>query len=466
MSLRIAKVKDIPIKLHFTLIIVFFLITWTVSSSFMPLYFPGLPSFQYWIMGIASAIILFVSVLLHELAHSILSLKYGLKVRQIILFLFGGVSDIKEETKDYDKEFKIAIAGPLTSFALAGLFLLSWSVLLQTAGPGAYPALPTFQGSDVENESASSNAEEEIIQNTSNNIETGMVAADNNIPFIRTISGILIYATVVNFLLGLFNLLPAFPLDGGRILRAALIRQNKSFDKSTRIAVRIGIAISYGIMAFGFITIFTGSFVGGIWLLIIGWFLQTGAQAYLQNHELSSTLSHVRLKSIMNSQFVSVNMNQTALDALINTFNKYRKSEFPVVDDKGSLVGSISAKQIMKVSEDSLEKVKISQIMTPIEELIVMSPESRADEALKNLLGKNKSRIFVCSNGGRSRSNINNIKKHESQKENLRQYINKPDSTKGNKEFLLGIISKSDLLNVAAEREEYENSVRDSNIKP
>src|SRR5918996_6669825 len=137
MSFQISKVKGIPIKLHFTLVIVFFLIAWTLASGFMPQFFPNLPMIHYWIMGIVGAIILFVSVLLHELAHSILSLRYGLKVRQIILFIFGGVSDVKEEERlkqDYGKEFRIAVVGPLASFALAGVFALSWWILLQASG--------------------------------------------------------------------------------------------------------------------------------------------------------------------------------------------------------------------------------------------------------------------------------------------------------------------------------------------
>jgi predicted transcriptional regulator len=174
-------------------------------------------------------------------------------------------------------------------------------------------------------------------------------------------------------------------------------------------------------MAFGFITIFTGSFIGGIWILIIGWFLQTGSQSSLQSHELSSVLSHVRLKSIMNSQFANINMNQTTTGALINSFNKYRKSEFLVLDNQGYLVGSISAKQIMVIQEDSLEKVKISQIMTPLEELIVMSPKARADKALKRILSKNKSRIFVCKNGSGDNNNIQGSK--DIKKEDRIQHI-------------------------------------------
>ena len=135
MSFQIAKVKGISVRLHFTLLIVFFLIAWTLASSFMPRYFPNLTIVQYWIMGATGAIILFISVFLHELMHSIMALRYGMKVRQIILFIFGGVSEIPEETRDFRKEFKIAIAGPAASFAIAGALAASWwlasQILLQ-----------------------------------------------------------------------------------------------------------------------------------------------------------------------------------------------------------------------------------------------------------------------------------------------------------------------------------------------
>jgi Zn-dependent protease len=129
LSLQIARVKGIPIRLHYTLIIVFFLITFTVSVHLMPSINPGLSIVEYWVLGIVSAIILFVSVLLHELAHSIIALRYGLKVRQIMLFIFGGMSDIEEEigggaqeaSKDFRKEFKIAVVGPVTSFVIASI---------------------------------------------------------------------------------------------------------------------------------------------------------------------------------------------------------------------------------------------------------------------------------------------------------------------------------------------------------
>ena len=266
MSLQVAKIKGIPIRLHFTLIIAFFLISWTLAATLMPqIYrYPGHTTVHYWIMGVLGAAIVFISVLLHELAHSILALRYGIRVRQIMLFIFGGVSDIEEEEykweqegeiigpskMDFRKEFKIAVVGPLTSFIIASVLALAWWILVQTDTTGG--------GSMV---------------TTSTTITTINIAK-------RIAEGVLQYGAVVNTLLGGFNLIPAFPLDGGRILRSALLQWKKDYDQSTKIAVKIGISISYGFMALGFMTMISGKFVSGIWILLIGWFLNTGAQSW------------------------------------------------------------------------------------------------------------------------------------------------------------------------------------------
>lgn len=299
MSLQVAKIKGIPIRLHFTLIIAFFLISWTLAATLMPqIYrYPGLTTVHYWIMGVLGAAIVFISVLLHELAHSILALRYGIRVRQIMLFIFGGVSDIEEEEykweqkgettgpsrKDFHMEFKIAAVGPLTSFIIASVLALAWWILVQTDTTGG--------GSTV---------------TTTTNIAK------------RIAEGVLQYGAVVNTLLGGFNLIPAFPLDGGRILRSALLQWKKDYDQSTKIAVKIGISISYGFMALGFMIMISGEFVSGMWILLIGWFLNTGAQSYLQQQETSSILSKT---------------DMTINSLIKNYFNIYAKDSFPILNE-------------------------------------------------------------------------------------------------------------------------------------
>jgi Zn-dependent protease len=423
MSLQITKIKGIPIRLHFTLIVVFFLITWTLSASLMPEIHPGLTRTEYWTIGIFGAGTSFISILLHELAHSVVALRYGLKVRQIVLFIFGGVSDIEEgeSSKDFHKEFKIAIVGPITSFVIAAVLGLSWWILISVAQTG-------------ESSSAAVNA-------------------NNNV--ITIIDAILQYGAIINTVLGGFNLVPAFPLDGGRILRSALLRWKRDYDQSTKIAVRIGTAISYVFMAIGFITMLSGSFIGGMWLLFIGWFLNSGAQSYLEQHQLSTALSGVYLKDIMNTRFVSVKPDITINELINNYFNVYRKSEFPVVVGGGEyaagneLLGAVTAKQALKVPEHSRDRIKVEEIMVPKDELIVMRSTRPADDALRGMFRENKSRVFICEEdeeeGKRIGGGGGEVKKHRRQK-------------------LIGLISKTDILNVVKEREEFDRAVEKLSI--
>ncbi len=383
MSLQIFTIKKIPIKLHFTLIIVFFLISWTLATGFMPHYYPNLTTSQYWMMGIIGAIILFVSILLHELSHSLLSIRYGIHVNQIILFIFGGISDIKDETKEFKKEFKIAVVGPITSYALSGIF---WILFI----------LVSFLNDNQQN-----------IGNSLSSVE-----------------GILLYSSMVNLIIGSFNLIPAFPLDGGRMLRAGLTKWKNDFDLATGIASKIGIAISFGIIGLGFIAILKGSFLSGFWLIIIGWFINSGAQTYLDQNELSTRVKGIKLREIMNINFIAVNPDLKMSELIRDYFNVYWKSAFPVINGDKRLVGMITTDAISKKNRIENEDKKVSEMMIPVSELIVMSPDKEVNDALKQLFRKRMSRVF--------------IEDKQSQ--------------------LVGLVSKSDILHLAQERKEFLQS--------
>lgn len=429
----------------------------------MPLFYPDLPQSAYWTMGILGAIILFISVLLHELSHSMVAKRYGYKVRQIILFVFGGVSDIRDEPKEeYRKEFTIAIVGPLSSFALAGLFAAVWFVLVQVGitttsstsqTDTSFFALPQQQQQEQDQATSSpptSTSDEQVIWSIA--------------------QGIMRYGIIVNILLGGFNLLPAFPLDGGRVLRAGLVRWRGNYHEATKTAVKVGVGISYGLMAFGFLTIFTGSFTGGIWLILIAWFLQSGAQSYLQQHEITAALSSVRLYQIMNTQFIAVTPGMNIKELLEDYFNIYRKSELPVVekevddievDNIGNknyyLLGSITAKDAMNVSEENRESVKVEEVMVGKKNLVIMSPDKTADIALNTIMEENKSRIYVCENPSVGKS----IKRTEKMQQ---QMMMTPSYSTAKSDRLVGIVSKTDLLNVAKERMEYTEKIKKKSI--
>jgi CBS domain-containing protein/uncharacterized membrane protein SpoIIM required for sporulation len=204
-------------------------------------------------------------------------------------------------------------------------------------------------------------------------------------------------------------------------------------------------------MAIGFVTMLSGSFIGGVWLLFIGWFLNSGAQSYLEQHRLSTALSDVYLKDIMNTTFVSVKPDITVNELLDNYFNVYRKSEFPVVVAEGredatgnDLVGAVTAKQALKIPEHSRDRIKVEEIMVPKNELIVMRSTRPADDALRRMFRENKSRVFICDEDKESKIREEETKKQRGQK-------------------LVGLISKTDILNVAKEREEFDKAVEKLN---
>lgn len=383
MSLQITSVSGIPIRLHFTLIIAIALISFTLASDFMPSLFPGLTTAQYWLIGIIGAVIMFSSVLLHELAHSILAQRYGIKVREIVLFVFGGVSDISEELKDYRKEMKMAAAGPVTSFVIAGMFGISW--FLASSIPMGDTSLKNF------------------------------------------VIPILFYGAVLNLGLGAFNLIPAFPSDGGRILRSALVRRKKDYNEATKTAANIGIAISYGFMALGFVTLFSGDFISGIWIMLLGWFLKSGAESYIAQIRLSSILSKIYLRDIMNTNVITIGPELTGDTLLRDYFNKYLKSSFPIVDVRRRLLGVVTLAKMAPIPEQNLTKMTAEDIMIPRQDLIVMDADATAENAVMQMNQRRMGKIFVC------------------RKET---------------DELIGIVSKTDVLNVETERNEIVKSIR------
>ena len=398
MSFQIAKVKGIPIRLHFTLLVTFVLISWTVAVRFTPNIYPGLSSIEYWTVGILGAIVLFLSVTLHELSHSVMAKRYGLHVREIILFIFGGVSNIedldafgerkinngKEVSKEFKKEFKIAVAGPVASFILAGIFSLLFLLISQG----------TLQTESVLN---------------------------------KVVGIILLYGAIVNTGLGIFNLVPAFPLDGGRILRAVIFKWKHDYQRATKIAAKTGVIISYAFMAVGFMIMIFGDFFGGTWILLVGWFLNNGAQSYMSQYDLTSLLVGVRLRDIMNTNIISLKETFTVGYCLREYFNKYAKDSFPVLDDHGRLRGLVTFKDAINMAETKRDSTYAEEIMIPADNLII-SPLGYADEALMRMTNRPVRKVFVCDEEGK----------------------------------LLGLVSKTDIMDMAVQRKEHMKMVKNN----
>src|SRR4051812_9244156 len=169
---------------------------------------------------------------------------------------------------------------------------------------------------------------------------------------------------------------------GGRILRAGLVAWKKDYDSATRIAARVGIAISYGFMAVGYLTMITGSFISGIWILLIGWFLNSGAQSYLSQHELTSVLAGMRLGDIMNTRVIAVRRDVKIDELQKGYFAIYMKSFFPVIDYDGRLLGMVTSKRVQEIPQDKRQQLTAGEIMIPLEDLVVMLASRSADEAM------------------------------------------------------------------------------------
>ena len=349
MSLKIGRLLGVPIRLHYTLILGVLLITWTLAIGYLPSEYPGLSSATYWLIGVIGASVLFISVLIHELAHSYVAKKSGLPVRRIVLFIFGGVSEIEEEPKEASVEFKIALVGPLTSFAIA---LVLWLLQYVTNA---------FRGSVL------------------------IVAP-------------LEYGAYINVLLGGFNLLPAFPLDGGRIFRAMVWRWKKNLVRATRIATNVGVFFAYLMMFGGFMLVIGDVFIGGLWFILIGWFLKSGAESSYRQTIINEALANVSIRDIMTRDVHTVNPDTLVKDVVETHFIKYKHGGFPVEKDS-KLLGLITLQDIKKIPREKWQETKVGNIMTPCERLKCASPNELAVDALMTMSRHDVGRLPVQENG-------------------------------------------------------------------
>ena len=312
-----------------------------------------------------------------------MSQRYNIPVKSITLFIFGGVSDISKEPKSPHKEFAIAIVGPITSFLISGIF----AVLLFL--------LKGFEFTSLE-----------------------------NIQLTKT-EAILFYGVLINLMLGIFNMVPAFPLDGGRILRSILVKITGNFFRATKIATTVGTIFSYLFMGVGAVSLFVGNTIGGLWLVILGWFLNNGVKSYQYYFELQHMLQDVLAKNVMNPHVITIKSSFNVGDALVY-FRIHLKSELPVVDDEDNriLLGMIKNTDALKVQENQRNTMNVKEIMISKNNLIVCKPDEKMDNAFMQMIKKQQGKIFVCD--------INDM--------------------------LLGVISKTDLLTIASERQEYFQS--------
>lgn len=366
---RIGRLFGIEIRIDWSWLFIFLLISWNLSALFGSMH-PEWSIALRWSLAILAALLFFSSVLLHELAHSLVARSRGMKVRSITLFLFGGVSNIQREPPSPGAEFWLTIVGPLTSIVL-GIVLIGGSSLLFN--------LPITDS--VTNPSA-------------------FIAEQLN-----PTSTLLMWLGSINILVGFFNLIPAFPLDGGRILRSIFWVTTDNLRKATRWASWIGQAIGYlmigaGIaMVFGVrIPIFGGGLTNGLWLAFIGWFLSSAAVQSYRQVVIRDVLEDVTVERMMQRDAPTITP-EVSLDHLVEDFMMGADIRaLPVLTD-GKLEGIVTIQDVRKVERENWSRTTVRDVMTPSGQFATIDPEEDASEAFDKLMQQDINQLPVISHG-------------------------------------------------------------------
>jgi Zn-dependent protease/CBS domain-containing protein len=348
-SIQLFAVKGISIRVHASWLIIFAIVTWSLATGFLPDAVPGISSNEAWLIGAVAAILLFVSVLLHELAHSLMALRLGMKVDSITLFVFGGVSSLTAESKDPHTEFLIAIVGPLTSFAVA---IVSYLIVL-----------PLDSRPDIQ--------------------------------------AVFAYLAIVNVLLGGFNLVPGFPLDGGRVFRSILWKATGNMRLATRIASIVGQVVGYGFILLGFYRLVEGDLLNGVWTAAIGWFLQSAASSSVPDLVLQQQLQGLRVRDALRPDDTSAPPGLSVQELLDEYVLSDSRRAVPVADN-GRLVGIVTLGDLQRVPASRRRQTTVAEIMGGRDGLVTTTPGSTLLEAAELLAAHDVNQLPIVE-GGRVR---------------------------------------------------------------
>ena len=334
-SLKLFKVFGIEIRLDLSWFIIFALFVYYFGFQYFPDILPGASRGTLAIVTLVTVILFFSSALVHEISHSLVARRQGTQVKRIILFIFGGMAQIEKEPETAKGEFIMAIAGPVASFILAIIFGIIW-FFSRSIGPVGEPAR---------------------------------------------------YLAIINIILGTFNLLPGYPLDGGRVLRSIVWKVTGNLRRATFIASTVGRIIGFLLIGTGIVFFFYGNFLNGVWLAFIGWFLQSSARAGYRQVLFRTVVEGVKVKDVMNEDIIEVDKDITLQRLVDDYFLKYRFGRFPVVEDIKSrrLIGVISLNEVKGISRDKWSVVKAGDIVKPISEDEKVNMSIEVSDAIKKM---------------------------------------------------------------------------------
>lgn len=344
--IHVGKILGIPIYLDYSWFLILALLTWMLAQNYFPLEFKNWTKLSYWLVGSITSIFFFISIVLHELGHAIIAKNYKLKVKRITLFVFGGVAEISKESPKSSAEFWIAIAGPITSFILAGIFYL-----LEILSVKNQYLTASFQ-----------------------------------------------YLALINFILAIFNLIPGFPLDGGRILRSIVWAVTKSYKKATTIAVNAGRFFGFLFIIFGVFQIFQNNVFNGVWIAFIGWFLESAAISQVQRQAFNDLLFGHQVHEALSNDFGIVYPDSNVQDIVDNHFIGANRRDLLVKDDK-IIVGFLTPRQIKSLSISDRKNKTVKDVMMSIKDIVKINSDELLLDALKRRDENDAGEISVIENG-------------------------------------------------------------------
>jgi Zn-dependent protease len=344
------KLLGFSVRVDLSWLVIVALVVWSLAGFVFPQEFPGHDWPLYLVMGIIAAFGLFASIVIHELCHSLVAQRYGLPMKGITLFIFGGVAEMSDEPPSPKAEFLMAIAGPAASLVLGGICL------------GAAALVGAFGGA------------------------AGAV-------------GVLRWVGLINIILVLFNMIPGFPLDGGRVLRSALWQWKKDLRRATQIAARIGSGFGIILIVLGFVSLLMGNPVGGLWWILIGWFVRTAARQSYQQVLVRQLLAGESVSRFMNSQVISVPRSLPVQKLVDDYIFRYHHKMFPVVDEAGHLAGCVSTRNLRELDRSQWPAKTVGDVACDCGDINTIDPQADAMEALRKMSRNQVSRLVVTRQG-------------------------------------------------------------------
>jgi Zn-dependent protease/predicted transcriptional regulator len=345
---NLGKLFGIQFRLHYTWFIIFLLITVSLSWRVFPVAYPGWSQPVYWTIGIVTSLLFFASVLAHELAHSLVGRANGIPIKSITLFIFGGVAQMTREATKASAEFKMAAAGPACSLVIGGVFAVVWVL---TRG------------------------------------------------VIEPVSAMAFYLAQINVVLAIFNLIPGFPLDGGRVFRSLMWRFSGNYQRSTRIATRLGQGIAYAFILGGVLMlVFLQEWIGGLWLIFIGWFLQNAASASYRQAQWQEAIHGITASQVMTQHYTTVPPHIT-LSQLVEGYVLLKGQRFFLVADEGGFKGILTLRNIKSAARSDWDKTLIEKVMVPADRMKAARPEQDVLSIMAELNENNINQMPVVRDG-------------------------------------------------------------------